>query len=161
MPIDIELVATPGMAILESGTYPATVTSIEPDDGQYGAQLRFEFTVDGQRDENSNPITLLAWASQKLSPQSKLWAWWVALTGKPPEVGATHKSSTLIGKKCRLVIEEVETDNGPRSRVKAVWAPAAKAEVTANCKECGAEPQYFDADGAGYCDAHGPRGRKP
>lgn len=143
---------------LENGAYPATITAIEPADGQYGPQVKFDFTLDNAKTEDGEPVVLWGWCSQKLNPRTKLFEWYTTVMGKAPVVGQAHKLSEMMGRKCRVVVEKEETDDGPRTRVTGVWGPAKNSGSADACSQCQADVSYFDADGTPFCDGHGPRG---
>ena len=152
---------------LDAGTYPAVISSIERAEGspEYGGeQVKFflETQVVG---DDGEPIILWAWATLKLSTQSKLTRWVTAITGGPPELGKVFEIQNLVGKPCRVQISEDRQDGGStRKRVTDLFGPLKQAPVEQapdkGCTECfgplGTEG-YFTATGDPYCAAHGPR----
>ena len=58
--------------IRKAGVYPFKITSIEDAEGEYGPQFKFVFKITSGRLAGEE---IFGWASQNLSPKSKLMAW--------------------------------------------------------------------------------------
>ena len=146
---------------LEAGVYRATVKSLESVDGQYGPQAKFVFELDGLNLEDGSPASLWAWASWKLNPATKLHRWVLALGGERPVPGHQYNLSKVIGTRCRLLIENKETEDGTRARVREVLPLVKAAKPTAptdgTCVECGEQVVVYGPDGTGYCETHAPQ----
>lgn len=83
--------------VLEAGEYGATVSQIETADGQYGPQLKWQFSLEGDR-------RLSAWTSQTFSAKSKLWKWTAAALGRDIPRGYTLDTDFLIGRPVRVIV---------------------------------------------------------
>lgn len=100
--------------VLDTGTYTATVASIEPTEGQFGPQLQWDFRLEDGSSQR-------AWCSTSLSPKSKLFAWSRALLGEVPD---TLDTDDLIGLPCRLsIVLKTKDDGSEFNKVDAVLAP--------------------------------------
>jgi len=89
---------------LEAGQYPAHVTAIEMEAGQYGEQFRWTFTLMG-----SDERELGAWSSATFSPSSKFCAWATVLLGHTPKNLDTDE---LLNKPCVLDVTKHVSDKG-------------------------------------------------
>ena len=104
---------------VDAGTYRARVDGVELTEGEFGPQLKFKF---GLAEEGFEDVTLLAWASAKLSPKSKLYGWVNALIFAGAGVPADFDLDTgeLVGKECQLLVEVTKKDTGEYNKVKDV-----------------------------------------
>jgi hypothetical protein len=85
------------------GLYPADFDGAEPGpDGQYGPSIRWNFTayVEGE----ATPVSGLS--STSGSSKSKASKWITAILGRQPEVGEKISFDDLVGKKCRVMVED-------------------------------------------------------
>ena len=117
---NLEVPVTPakGAVSIPSGPYDATVASVEADEGEFGAQVKFIFRLNGETDDaTGDPIELWAWSSLKVNPRTKLYKWISALTGATPVVGGKFDVGTLTGLPCRVLVNLEDGDEGPRARV--------------------------------------------
>lgn len=91
--------------VLETGEYPAEVTEIALENGQFGEQLKFTFELE-------NGHSLWGWASAKFSTKSKLYAWTQAILNQ--QISPTYVLDTddLVGRKVKLVVVTEERDDG-------------------------------------------------
>ena len=97
---------------LKMGEYDAEVLDIETEDGQFGEQLKFAFSLDNE------DKTLHGWCSFKYSDKTKLYAWTKAILGSAPD---EFSSAALIGKRCVLaVVQKVKDDGATFNRIEAV-----------------------------------------
>ena len=104
---------------IPTGKYLAVIDSIEATDGKFGSQLKFKFQLVG--DNNSQPASLLGWASAKFSSRSKLYEWTkAAFGGKPIPADYLFDSDDLIGKHVVLTVVEDEGEKGPFNRIDSV-----------------------------------------
>ncbi|MDO8616079.1 MAG: hypothetical protein Q7T33_10170 [Dehalococcoidia bacterium] len=167
MAIELEAVESGSPIPLEAGAYVVVVAGVEEAEGQqFGAQVKLLLDTVNELDAGGQPYTLWAWASRKLSTQSKLWRWVTAITGSPPEVGKVFRiEDLLLGKACRAQIsEEVAPDGTTRKKVTDILppskrpAPAAAEALAPFCSECADPVTYYTAGGVAYCGAHGPQG---
>lgn len=102
--------------VLDTGTYTATVASIEQTDGQYGPQLQWDFRLEDGSSQR-------AWCSQSLTPKSKLFAWAKALLGEVPD---SIDTDDLLGLPCRLsIVMRTREDGSETNKVDNVLAPKA------------------------------------
>lgn len=87
--------------LLPVGEYVAAISAIEADDGKFGPQVKFEFEI--QNGDYAGQ-TLLAWASAKFSPRSKLYGWTrAAFAGDiPPDYD--FKSDDLLGRNVLVTV---------------------------------------------------------
>lgn len=93
--------------ILEPGVYPAIVESIEPAEGVYGPQLKWQFVLLDHDGEDEKRI--LAWSSQTLTAKSKLNEWATAILGAAPD---RLDLDDLINRRCQLALKIAEGKDG-------------------------------------------------
>ena len=99
----------------EPGMYPATITNIEEVDNPFEddkTQLEFTFEVDDCFNEDDTPATRRAWANPVWNSKSKLWGWAAAILGAEPAAGEPFRTSTLVGQKCRIVLNTGKKQDG-------------------------------------------------
>ena len=84
--------------LLEAGEYPATIGTVEAEEGQFGPQLKFKFMLD-------DGTTLLGWCSRTFNPKTKLYAWSKAAFGGG-EIPRSYNLDTahLENKRVRLFV---------------------------------------------------------
>ena len=100
---------------VEPGVYAATITEVIKEDGDFGEQIRFTFSLDGSES------TLLAWASAKLSNKSKLGQWVTGILGEMPE---RLDIQTLVGRSVNILVNVVTKEDGSKTnRVENVTMP--------------------------------------
>lgn len=111
--------------VLPTGDYTATIVGIEPVDGQFGPQLRFDFMVS---DGEHTGATLRSWASAKFSPRSKLYQWTrAAFRGNAIPPSYALNTDDLLNKRVVLsVIVETREDGSEFNKVQGV-RPERKA----------------------------------
>ena len=103
--------------VLEPGEYPAIVSRVEAVEGQYGPQLRWQFTL-----EHGN--TLSAWTSQTFSQRSKLYAWVRAcFGGREIPAGWALDTAKLPGRPVRLIVVTEQGRDGEFSKVRELLPP--------------------------------------
>jgi hypothetical protein len=106
--------------VLPVGEYPAEITEIEQDDGQFGPQCKFEFTLINAKNAGH---TLLGWTSAKFSPKSKLFKWTKAALNTQISPQYNFDSDDLIGKRVNLTLVIRENDDGAEfNRIEEVRA---------------------------------------
>jgi len=90
------------------GEYVAKIGNVEEEEGQFGPQLRIEFTLDKEG------RTLIGWASRTFSPKSKLYAWSrAAFGGRAIPLDWDFDSDAILGRTVRLVvITQTKADTG-------------------------------------------------
>jgi len=108
---------------LEPGEYTATVQRIEPQEGQYGLQLRWTFRLVAPGEEHDGrPIT--AWCGPDLTPKSKLARWARALLGPDLDDAAALDTALLTGRPCRIILSTATASDGSeRNRISEILAP--------------------------------------
>ena len=105
--------------ILDTGTYAATVATIEQVEGKFGNQLQWDFRLE-------DGSTQRAWCSTSLTPKSKLFLWAKALLGEVPD---TLDTDDLLGMPCRLsILSKTKEDGMEFNKVDQVHAPKAGAK---------------------------------
>jgi len=97
-------------ATIPTGEYVATVSSIEPAEGNYGPQLRW--TLDVVSPEEHAGTSLLAWSSTSGSLKSKNVRWFGACMGRTIEPPEEIVTDDLIGRQVVVVVTVKETDDG-------------------------------------------------
>lgn len=108
---------------LEPGEYVATVQRIEEQDGQYGLQLKWTFSLDAPGAEYDGRH-VLAWCSPSFTAKAKLGRWARALLGSQVDDIEELDTQLLIGLPCRLVLSSgIGTDGTERNKVTEVLAP--------------------------------------
>lgn len=118
------------------GEYPAVIRDIEPQEGQFGPQLKFTFElIEGEH----QGTTLLAWTSQTFSPRSNLFKWTRAAFARDIPPTYDLDTSHLIGKKVRLAVLTKAKDDGSEFNkvddVKAYQKNPNKVEAAAPFEE--------------------------
>ncbi|MDZ7760059.1 MAG: hypothetical protein U5L00_07380 [Desulfovermiculus sp.] len=108
-------------AHIPEGIHHAELVSIsDAPDGQYGPRVALDFRVFYSKTEQ--PVQIGRVFGKKLTPKSKLWEAFEALTSDV-KVGTRIETDTLIGKPCRVVVEDMSDNEGKTisviSRVKA------------------------------------------
>jgi len=145
---------------IDPGAYPARVTDIIPEEGQYGPQLKFVFTLAGMQKDDGSPVEMWGWCSQKLTPQSKLWKWSNAM-GVPPSLGQNYSTSGYLNREVQVLVNLVDTEGGPRPRIvdilpaKKKGAPAVAESAEVCCvPKCDGEVAKYDDEGNAFCQKH-------
>ena len=129
---------------LEPGEYVATVQRIEEQDGQYGLQLKWTFSLDAPgADYDGRHV--LAWCSPSFTAKAKLGRWARALLGSQVDDIDELDTQLLIGQPCRLVLSSgVGTDGTERNKVTEVLAPRrAAAPFVPGARPWNAQPAPF------------------
>ena len=104
--------------LLPVGEYTAKISAIEADDGKFGAQVKFEFEIQGGDYAGQ---TLLAWASAKFSPRSKLFAWTRAALSSDISPDYDFNSDDLLGRPVMVtVVIRPNEDGAEFNRVESV-----------------------------------------
>ena len=104
--------------LLPVGEYPAQITTVEPDDGQFGPQVKFTFTI---LDGDYKDQTLLGWASAKFNNKTKLYDWTRAVFDRPIPYDYNFRSDDLVGQKVSLTVIVKRKDDGTEfNRIEAV-----------------------------------------
>lgn len=114
--------------VLKKGVYPARVKSVDEDDGQFGPQFKWIFTITAGR---SKGTTIFGWSSQVLSPKSKLRAWAEAIL--PNEnfdaPGFVLDTDDLVEGDCQLVLGVTAGNDGvDRNKVESLLPVAHEEE---------------------------------
>jgi len=85
------------------------INSVDAPDGKYGERVALDFKVYHSKTEP--PVKIGRVYGKKLTPRSQLWEAFVAI-GLDFEVGAEIETDTLIGNKCRVMVEDYKDNNG-------------------------------------------------
>jgi hypothetical protein len=123
---DDELVVGIGPEVdVADGTYPATLTKLEPftaeREGEPVDLIRWTFAIE---DANVGPVEVAGVSSRARGPRAKSVAWLAALVpGAKP--GTNFRARELIGRECLVVIEH--DDNGFPRVGNVVATPTRKA----------------------------------
>lgn len=111
---------------LDADTYDAIVSKAEEVDGKFGTQVQLTFSVPEYPEE-----VPVAWASANGGTLAKFYKWCTALLGGPPPIGSQVGLEDLVGKKCRIVVDEKETTDGKVvMAVTGVLKPKAAPKAT-------------------------------
>lgn len=103
----------------EDRWYAGTLLKIEPDEGQFGPQLKWTLDLDEDDDEREQ----FAWCSQKLSPKSKLFKWIKGLTGRKPTVGEVIDVDQFASMRVACMFEQyLDGEGNTRDRVTRIVA---------------------------------------
>jgi hypothetical protein len=86
---------------VEDGKYRAIIDDMTSEAGTYGDAIRWKFRL---LDEPYIDIVLSAMSSPTLTPNSKIWPWYVAL-GYQLEVGMEFDLLSPIGMECWVMVE--------------------------------------------------------
>jgi hypothetical protein len=116
--------ATESASMIEDGTYEVVCVSVVEDyleNSQYDPNvIRFGFgLVPELLKQDGTEFVLDPIASHKLSPQSKLWSWCVAL-GTQPVIGQSLDTDVLIGKHAMARVEAAVRPDGTKGFPKVV-----------------------------------------
>jgi hypothetical protein len=107
-----------GFDVLPAGEYAARVNNIRWQDGQFGAQMRFQF---GILDSNYGGRTVVDWCAATFTPATKLYAW--AAAALAPWQIPDHwdfDNTMLLGKIVQLEVAVERGSNGEYNIVKEV-----------------------------------------
>lgn len=87
MPLQIPVSESEGFELHDADEwYDGTITGVEETDGQWGPGVKFLIVLDGEEAaDDGYPRETWAFASQKLSPRSKLYAWAKGLGWDPDD----------------------------------------------------------------------------
>lgn len=151
---------------IDDGAYAATVKEVETVDGEFGAQLRFTFTLDEHPD-----VEPWLWCSKKLGTLTNLWKYVDALRGYPPTISERLAPRSLVGLRCQVVVGPKRTKAGAEVKgvvnilkAKAAPTPATPKplepapttpapELAANCW-CGQPVESYSPAGVALCAKH-------
>ena len=155
---------------LPPGMYAASVSNIEEVNNPFEedkTQLQLTFTIDGENNDDGTPCEKRAWANPVFNPQSKLYKWVSAISGVPA-AGEPFRTSTLVGKPCRIFMNTAKKADGTEftkivdvlsAEVNIPKKPglvAALKEEGCSVKNCKRELFVYDSDGLGFCEKHAP-----
>jgi hypothetical protein len=161
----------------EPGMYDAIVADIEETDNPFEedkTQLQFTFEVPGYENEDGTTANKRGWANPVWNSKSKLWGWAFAILGVEPAAGEPFRTSQLIGKPCRIVLNTGKKQDGTSvikltdvlGPLKAAPKKAGlKARLEAEempfddiCKEegCKAVATQYTSKGTPFCEDHAP-----
>ena len=106
-----------------AGVYDATITAIEADEGMFGPQVKFTFTLHGEFEGRE----LWAWCSRKFGPKTKSYEWTKAALGLPSiDRSYNFDSDHLLMREVRLVVSLKENDKGAFNKIEQLLpAPMA------------------------------------
>ncbi len=106
MPVIIEQVE---YTVIPTGDYTARITEIEDDEGLYGPQVKFGFTISGGEFDGES---LLGWCSAKFSVKSNLYKWTRAAFGADIPTDYSFNSNDLLNRKVALTVVIKESEDG-------------------------------------------------
>jgi len=163
--------STAGLSV-EAGLYPATVTAVEPETGQFGDQWKFVFALDEHPAEEA-----WAWATAKLGTKTKLFRWAGILLGRPLALGEQLGRAALVGKRCQvLIVDSVDATGETRRKVDDIMkaktvakvlepapvsAPPTPAPEPDETCFCGAPVASYSPSGEPLCAAHADEPTEP
>jgi hypothetical protein len=151
------------------GTYNAVVATVEETTSEFGATIKFVFRLDGVQDNDGEAAELWGFCSAKLTSKAKLGRWASAILGRQLRIGERVSLGELVGKPCRVYVENVLRDGEMRPRIDKVLpavpvvAPAApEAESTDSlaafddetCVLCGSPVSKYLENGKAVCQQH-------
>lgn len=171
----------------EPGMYEAAIVDVEEVDNPFEddkTQLQFTFEVPGYENEDGTTAQRRAWANPVWNSKSKLWGWVTAIRGEEPAKGEPFRTSTLVGQKCRIVLNTGKKQDGTTiikltdvlgpekakaaskakpglvSRLKGGDVPAGAtvapdADICSDA-DCGDEATIYTSRGTPFCDDHAP-----
>ncbi|MFZ2096380.1 MAG: hypothetical protein WAV05_07050 [Anaerolineales bacterium] len=95
---------------IPAGTYSAKFATVEQTTGQFGDQIKFKLEL--PPDEEGESRSLIAWASMKFSPKSKLYEWAKAAIFEGGDIPLDYNidCDEFLGKKVRIVVTEADKD---------------------------------------------------
>lgn len=88
---------------IESNVYDAVFEGVsEGPEGQFGPSLKWQFgiIVDGE------PETVTGLTSTSGSVKGKAFQFFTGILGRQPEVGEEIEPASLVGKRCRVLVED-------------------------------------------------------
>jgi len=147
--------------------YDAVIVNIKKVDNPFEEgkkQLEFTFEIPGYYFEDGSVALKRAWANAVWNRRSKLWSWATAILGAEPAKGEPFRTSSLIGKPCRVTMNVVTTQKGERV-VKITDVLGAKATTNTHddmadaqetCRDCDQPATQYTTRGTPFCDAHAP-----
>lgn len=108
--------------LLEPGTYPALIREITEETGQYGPQLRLQFVVLDEDDQETDG-EIRAWCSAKWNAKSKLYEWAKVILGKKcPEATEAFDTDRLLRRKVDITVAESPgADGQTRTKISAIY----------------------------------------
>jgi len=92
------------------GEYDAKVTGVQDMDSAHGPTVRIDFLLHTDDEWDERRVSGLA--SKKLSENTKLGRWVVAIIGHMPSVGEEVTPEDLLRKHCRVVIKHKTSPDG-------------------------------------------------
>lgn len=102
------------------GVHPVKISDVRVDEGETGNVDR-EGKPEMRRYvriifEDAKGVHMTGFASAKVSTRSKLFDWIKKITGQVPEIGKVYNVSSLVGRKCRVYVQETVDETGQRRR---------------------------------------------
>jgi hypothetical protein len=94
---------------VEEGKYRAVILDMVPESGQFGENIRWKFQL---QDEPYVGVELSSMSSPTLTPNSKIWPWYVAL-GFNIEVGMEFDLFSAIGLECYVMVDRKPSKKDP------------------------------------------------
>jgi hypothetical protein len=111
---------TPYRAQLRGGIYRAVAEKIEPQVGNFGEYLRWQFMALTPKGE---AVTISGLTSCIFSKRSKLYDWASTICGKAFDVNEELDTEMLHGKPCRLWLVIKPLEDGSINAIKEVLPP--------------------------------------
>lgn len=126
-----------------AGVYVARVKSLEEDDGQYGAQIKFTFEIrevlacDDDDPERWIGEEKWGWCSDILTPNSKLFKWSRQILGGDFDIGDELNLDDMLGKTVRITVGENKNGN-----LAITDLAAHRPKKAAKARKPAPEPEY-------------------
>lgn len=169
----------------EPDVYEAVISDIEmiPNPYEEGKdQLQWTFEFPGYENEDGTIATKRAYCNPVWNAKAKLWTWAQAILGTTPAPDEPFRTSSLIGKGCRVVmVLGTKQDGSPFTKIDSLLAakaavngkkpaknlrarleadpPAGTTVVeTDKCATpgCGREAEEYTSRGTPFCSEHMP-----
>lgn len=137
--------------IFDDGTYILTVARIEATEGQFGAGLKWVFTMVNKATgepvyapNSSELYEFFQYSSTKVTPRTKVYPWLVAFLGRPLQIGESGAAlvSAVLGRSAEAMIGVEAGDMGGRQKILTIKAVGGKTARTAAQVTPPAAPKY-------------------
>jgi hypothetical protein len=148
MPLQIPVSESEGFELHDADEwYDGTITGVEETDGQWGAGIKFLIVLDGEEAaDDGYPRETWAFASQKLSPRSKLYQWAKGLGWNPDD--GTLDLEEYIDARCQVMFEHyngTDPDGNSLEKEKVVKLRKGKGKAKKAAKKQKPAEEYDDS----------------
>lgn len=126
--------------VFDDGTYILTVVRIEATDGQFGAGLKWVFTMVNKATgepvyapNSSELYEFFQFSSTKVTPRTKVYPWLVAFLGRPLQIGESGAAlvQAVLGRSAEAMIGVEAGDMGGRQKILTIKSVGVGATRTA------------------------------